>query len=309
MTATASRTATTRPTRSPPREPAAPERRPRRLRPRDLRLQPRGLVRRRGAVARGPLPRRGPGQPERSELRRGRRRRADRGVRERSDGTSRPHHGSPAHIARSVPRPSGVGDGGRPPRGARRRPDLRRRPLGPAALRPSRLGRARDRPPHPRRRHRRGSRARVRRDAGRLGRKRRTPCERARLDTALWQLGRPSRVRAQAGDRVHRLRRLPEPRLATDVLRRMPCAHPRLLGLGVLRLKRARTALCMGDGVPSRPTTRRATDTRSRIRERASAVARGESGRSGHAPVARKRAPRLRHGSFSRRARPRHTRG
>ena len=63
----------------------------------------------------------------------------------------------------------GVGHGRRPSRGARGRAHLRRRPLGSAAVRPSSNRGARDGSPHARRRHGGRSRARGRRDPGRLG--------------------------------------------------------------------------------------------------------------------------------------------
>jgi len=120
-----------------------------RLRPRDLRLQPRGLVRRRGPLTRGALPRCRPRQSERRrELRGGRRHRAGSGVRRRSHRTSRPRQRCPAHVARRLSRTTSAADGGRSARRAHGRSDLRRRSVGPAAVRPSRLRGARDWPPH-----------------------------------------------------------------------------------------------------------------------------------------------------------------
>src|SRR4051795_13326186 len=70
------------------------------------------------------------------------------------------------------------------------------------------------------------------------------------MDAELRRLRRPARVRAAAGDPVDRLRRLPEPRIATDLHGRLPRAHPRVVGVGLLRLERAGAPLRLGDGVP-----------------------------------------------------------
>ena len=201
---------------------------------------------RRGAVARGTLPRRRPGQSERRrELRRRRRRRrrAGSGVRECGYRASRPQHRRPAHIARRVSRAPGMGDGGRPRRRARGRPDLRRRPLGPAPVRASRLGGARGRPPHTWGRHRGGSCACGGCYPGRLGCVGGPFGERARLDTELWQLRCPAGVPAQARDPVGRLRRLPESRLAANLHGRMPRPHPCVMGVRLLWLERACSAM------------------------------------------------------------------
>ena len=175
------------------------------------------------------------------ELRRGRRRHADsRRARAQPQG--------PADLDTAVrltspaayrALPAWAMAGGRPAR-ARRRPDLRRRALGPAPLRPSRLRGARDRPPHPRRRHRRGSRARGRRDARPTGTRPPGALRASSAGRRLRQLRRPPGLRAQAGHPVHRLRRLPQPRLAADLHGRMPRPYPRVLGLRLLRLERAR---------------------------------------------------------------------
>ena len=42
----------------------------------------------------------------------------------------------------------------------------------------------------------------------------------------------------------------PQPRIPAHLLGRLPRAHPRLLGFGLLRLGRARRALRVGHGVP-----------------------------------------------------------
>src|SRR3954451_2619517 len=76
------------------------------------------------------------------------------------------------------------------------------------------------------------------------------------MDAELRRLRRPTRVRAQAGDPVDWLRRLPEPRIATDLHGRLPRAHPRVVGVGLLRLERAAPALPLGDGVPGAEQSR-----------------------------------------------------
>ena len=71
-----------------------------------------------------------------------------------------------------------------------------------------------------------------------------------RLDRELRELRRAARVRVEAGDPVDRLRRLPKPRLAAHLSGRLPGAHPRLVGVGLLRLRRARGTLRVGHGIP-----------------------------------------------------------
>ena len=63
-------------------------------------------------------------------------------------------------------------------------------------------------------------------------------------------------LRARARDPVHRLRRLPQPRVTPDLRGSVPGAHPRLLGLPLLRIKPAHGAMRVGHGVP-RPRGRR----------------------------------------------------
>ena len=168
-----------------------------------------------------------------------------------ADGASRPLHGRPAHVARRVSRASGVGDGGRPTCRARRRPDLRRRPLGPAAATafayPRRARPATTRTATAPRwiscpRWRR-PRATGTRTAGRLA------SELGWTPSCGSSGARPG-LPAQARDPVDRLRRLPEPRLAAHVQRWLSGAHPRVVGLRLLRLERARRAVRMGDGLP-----------------------------------------------------------
>jgi hypothetical protein len=57
--------------------------------------------------------------------------------------------------------------------------------------------------------------------------------------TSSRSLRQPPRVPARARDPVHRLRRLPQPRIAADLRRRLSGPHPRVVALAVLRLERA----------------------------------------------------------------------
>src|SRR4051794_8565764 len=68
-------------------------------------------------------------------------------------------------------------------------------------------------------------------------------------------------MRAQARDPVGGLRRLPEPRLAADLHRELPGAHPRVMAIRMLWLRCARDAVRVGHGVsragPERERRRR----------------------------------------------------
>jgi hypothetical protein len=74
----------------------------------------------------------------------------------------------------------------------------------------------------------------------------------------------PARLRAQAGDPVDRLRRVPKPWLAAHLPGRLPGAHPRLLGFRVLRLECARSTVLVGHGVPRARRARRRRESRAR---------------------------------------------
>ena len=109
---------------------------------------------------------------------------------------------------------------GAQPAGRDRRPPLRRRRLDPAALPPARQRRPRSRPPHPRRRHRPRPHPRRRQRTRRSGTASAGATRpRPRLDPGLRALRHPPRLPARARHPVHRLRRLPRPRLAADLHR------------------------------------------------------------------------------------------
>ena len=120
--------------------------------------------------------------------------------------------------------------------------------------------RARERPPHPRRRHRRRPHPRRRHHPARLGRLRRPTRPRPRLDPGLRRLRQPPRLPARTRDPVHRLRRLPRPRLTPHLRRRLPRPPPHLLGLPLLRHQRALPAVRMGDGLQRPSAGRRRFD-------------------------------------------------
>ena len=105
-------------------------------------------------------------------------------------------------------------------------------------------------PPDARRRHRRRPRPRRRHHPGDLGRVRRTPRPRPRLDPGVRAVRHPPRVPARAGDPVHRLRRLPRPRLAAHLRGQLPRAPAPLLGLALLRHEQPGLAVRVGHGVP-----------------------------------------------------------
>jgi hypothetical protein len=154
--------------------------------------------------------------------------------------------------AANVPQPAGLGHGRRRRFRRGRRAPLQRRRLDPAALPPSCDRRPRGRSPHPRRRHRRRPRPRRRQRAGSLGRLRGTPRPRPRLDPGVRALRHTPRLPARAGDPVPRLRRLPRPRLAAHLHRRLPAAPAPLLGLALLRHQQPLPALRLGDDVRRR---------------------------------------------------------
>ena len=74
-------------------------------------------------------------------------------------------------------------------------------------------------------------------------------------DASTRPLGHTARLPARAGDPVHRLRRLPQPRLTAHLQRRLPRPPARLLGIPLLRHKQPLTALPVGD-VVRRPASR-----------------------------------------------------
>jgi hypothetical protein len=147
----------------------------------------------------------------------------------------------------------------------RGRPHLHREPVSaPSASTERRLGEppilwaqnaaaaiARSRPPDARRRHRHRPRLRRRNHAGCLGRLRRALSPGLGLDAGLRELRHPPRLPSRAGDPVHRLRRLPRPRLASHLRGWLLGAPPHLLGLALLRQQQPLPSLRMGHGVPN----------------------------------------------------------
>ena len=67
----------------------------------------------------------------------------------------------------------------------------------------------------------------------------------------------PPRLPARTRDPVHRLRRLPQPRLAPHLHRHLPRPPPHLLGLRLLRLKHALAPLRLGRRLPTAARRRR----------------------------------------------------
>src|SRR3954469_23480362 len=95
--------------------------------------------------------------------------------------------------------------------------------------------------------------------ASELGRLRRSPRPRLRLDPRLRPLRHAARLPPRARHPVRRLRRLPRPRLTAHMHRNLPRPPPPLLGLPVLRHQPPLTALPMGDDLrrPARAPARR----------------------------------------------------